>query len=136
VSKTHRRQGIAIALINELKRIGAARGTYVIDRQGLRIAVVSLVDTLRCDCGKRLRRSGRPLLREGTPRTGRPQRVVCGEHVRGLASIQLLCAELAARGLDGWVYNSVQTPCITDEAVLPSFQRRQGAGGYLWPRWR
>jgi hypothetical protein len=37
VSKTHRRQGIAIALINELKRIGAARGAYVIDRQGLRM---------------------------------------------------------------------------------------------------
>ena len=30
VSKTHRRQGIAIALINELGRIGAARGAYVI----------------------------------------------------------------------------------------------------------
>ena len=41
---------------------------------------------------------------------------------------RLLCAELVARGLDGWVYNSVQTPCITDEAVLPSFQRRQGRG--------
>jgi hypothetical protein len=49
---------------------------------------------------------------------------------------RLLCAELVARGLDGWVYNSVQTPCITDEAVLPSFQRRQGVGSYLWPRWR
>ena len=30
VSKTHRRQGIAIALIKELERIGAARGAYVI----------------------------------------------------------------------------------------------------------
>src|SRR5262245_27826889 len=30
VSKTHRRRGIAIALINELGRIGAARGAYVI----------------------------------------------------------------------------------------------------------
>src|SRR5215510_14646660 len=29
VSKTYRRQGIAIALINELGRIGAARGAYV-----------------------------------------------------------------------------------------------------------
>ena len=42
--------------------------------------------------------------------------------------------ELAARGLDGWVKNWVQTPRITEETVLPSF--RQGAGGYLWPRWR
>jgi hypothetical protein len=49
---------------------------------------------------------------------------------------RLLCAELVARGIDGWVYNSVQTPCITAEAVLPSFQRRQAADGYLWPRWR
>ena len=47
---------------------------------------------------------------------------------------RLLCAELAARGLDGWVKNWVQTPRITEETVLPSF--RQGAGGYLWPRWR
>lgn len=30
VSKTYRRQGIAIALINELGRIGAAHGAYVI----------------------------------------------------------------------------------------------------------
>ena len=49
---------------------------------------------------------------------------------------RLLCAELAARGLDGWVKNWVQTPRITEETVLPSFQRRQGAGGYLWPRLR
>jgi hypothetical protein len=41
----------------------------------------------------------------------------------------LLGAELVARGLDGWVHNSVQTPCITDKVVLPSFQRRQGADG-------
>jgi hypothetical protein len=26
---------------------------------------------------------------------------------------RLLFAELVARGLDGWVHNSVQTPCIT-----------------------
>ena len=45
---------------------------------------------------------------------------------------QLLCAELAARGLDAWVKNWVQTPRITQETVLPSF--RQGASGNLWPR--
>ncbi len=47
---------------------------------------------------------------------------------------RLLCAELAARGLNGWVKNWVQTPRITRETVLPSF--RQGACGNLWPRWR
>src|SRR3954452_1116516 len=44
---------------------------------------------------------------------------------------RLLCAELAARGLDAWVKNWVQTPRITEETVLPSF--RQGSDGYLWP---
>jgi hypothetical protein len=34
---------------------------------------------------------------------------------------RLLCAELAARGLDGWVKNWVQTPRITEETVLPPF---------------
>ena len=40
---------------------------------------------------------------------------------------RLLCAELVARGLDGWVNNSVQTPCITGGG-LPSFARGREHG--------
>jgi hypothetical protein len=48
----------------------------------------------------------------------------------------IMQTRLVARGIDGWVHNSVQTPCITDKVVLPSFQHRQGTDGYLWLRWR
>ena len=46
---------------------------------------------------------------------------------------RLLCAELAARGLDGWVKNWVQTPRITEELRLPAF-RYCGLDPYMWPR--
>lgn len=51
---------------------------------------------------------------------------------------RLLCAELAARGLDGWVRNSQPLARrLTDELRLPAFELRPGPdGGYLWPRWR
>ena len=44
---------------------------------------------------------------------------------------RLLVAELKARGLPGWVVNSVQALCITDRLHLPPWQPRSN---YLWPR--
>ena len=43
---------------------------------------------------------------------------------------RLLVAELKARGLPGWVMNSVAEPRITDQLNLPPWQPRSN---YLWP---
>jgi hypothetical protein len=43
---------------------------------------------------------------------------------------RLLVAELKARGLPGWVVNSVEAPRITDQLYLPPWQPRSN---YLWP---
>ena len=43
---------------------------------------------------------------------------------------RLLVAELKARGLPGWVVNSVEAPRITDQLRLPPWQQRSS---YLWP---
>ena len=43
---------------------------------------------------------------------------------------RLLVAELKARGLPGWVMNSVAEPRITDQLYLPPWQPRSN---YLWP---
>jgi hypothetical protein len=47
---------------------------------------------------------------------------------RGAA--RLLVAELKARGLPGWVVNSIEAPRITDQLYLPLWQPRSN---YLWP---
>ena len=51
---------------------------------------------------------------------------------------RLLCAELTARNLTGWVWNSQPLARrLTDELRLPAFELRPGPdGGYLWPRSR
>jgi hypothetical protein len=50
---------------------------------------------------------------------------------------RLLCAELAARRLDGWVLHSQPLARrLTDELRLPAFEQRPGSDGYLWPRSR
>jgi hypothetical protein len=50
---------------------------------------------------------------------------------------RLLCAELTARNLTGWVWNSQPLARrLTDELRLPAFELRPGSDGYLWPRWR
>jgi hypothetical protein len=43
---------------------------------------------------------------------------------------RLLVAELKARGLTGWVVNSVEAPRITNQLYLPPWQPRSS---YLWP---
>ena len=43
---------------------------------------------------------------------------------------RLLVAELKARGLPGWVVNSIEAPRITDQLHLPPWQPRSN---YLWP---
>jgi hypothetical protein len=48
---------------------------------------------------------------------------------------RLVCAELAARGLDGWVQNSQPLARrLTNELCLPAFELQPGSNGYLWPR--
>ena len=42
----------------------------------------------------------------------------------------LLVAELKARGLSGWVVNSVEAPRITNQLCLPPWQPRSD---YQWP---
>ena len=51
---------------------------------------------------------------------------------------RLLCAELTARNLTGWVWNSQPLARrLTDELRLPAFELQPGPdGGYLWPRSR
>ena len=44
---------------------------------------------------------------------------------------RLLVAELKARGLPGWVVNSIEAPRITDQLCLPPWQPRSN---YFWPR--
>jgi hypothetical protein len=44
---------------------------------------------------------------------------------------RLLVAELKARGLSGWVVNSVEAPRITDQLCLPPWQPRSSC---LWPQ--
>ena|ERR1700730_5592348 len=46
---------------------------------------------------------------------------------------RLLVAELIARGLEGFVKNSVQTPRITEELRLPAFKYAV-RDRYAWPR--
>jgi hypothetical protein len=46
---------------------------------------------------------------------------------------RLLCAELVARGLEGFVKNSLQTPRITEELRLPTFEY-SAHDRYAWPR--
>jgi hypothetical protein len=43
---------------------------------------------------------------------------------------RLLVAELKARGLPGWVVNSIEAPRITNQLYLPPWQPRSN---YLWP---
>ena len=43
---------------------------------------------------------------------------------------RLLVAELKARGLPGWVVNSIEAPRITNQLCLPPWQPRSN---YLWP---
>jgi hypothetical protein len=48
---------------------------------------------------------------------------------------RLLVAELIARGLEGFVKNSVRTPRITEELCLPAFEH-SAHQPYAWPRSR
>jgi hypothetical protein len=48
---------------------------------------------------------------------------------------RLLVAELVARGLEGFVQNSLQTPRITEELRVPAFQFDR-TEPYAWPRAR
>jgi hypothetical protein len=43
---------------------------------------------------------------------------------------RLLVAELKARGLPGWIVNSIEAPRITHQLQLPPWQPRSN---YLWP---
>jgi hypothetical protein len=51
-------------------------------------------------------------------------------HALPRAADRLLVAELKARGLPGWVVNSIQAPRIIDQLYLPPWQPRSN---YLWP---
>jgi hypothetical protein len=48
---------------------------------------------------------------------------------------RLLVAELIARGMEGFVKNSMQTPRITEELRLPAFEH-SAHQPYAWPRSR
>ena len=52
------------------------------------------------------------------------------DHALPKGADRLLVAELKARGLPGWVVNSVEAPRITDQLHLPPWQPRSN---YLWP---
>lgn len=56
-------------------------------------------------------------------------------HARPSGAERLLVAELTARGLEGFVKNSVQTPRITEELRLPAFEY-SAHERYAWPRSR
>jgi len=56
-------------------------------------------------------------------------------HARPSGAERLLVAELIARGLEGFVKNSIQTPRITEELRLPAFEYSPHAA-YAWPRSR
>ena len=52
------------------------------------------------------------------------------DHALPKGADRLLVAELKARGLSGWVVNSVEAPSITNQLYLPPWQPRSN---YLWP---
>jgi hypothetical protein len=52
------------------------------------------------------------------------------DHALPKGADRLLVAELKARGLPGWVVNSVEAPRITDQLRLPPWQP---CSNYLWP---
>jgi hypothetical protein len=54
-------------------------------------------------------------------------------HARPSGAQRLLVAELVARGLEGFVNNSIQTPRITEELRLPAFEYSPH-DRYAWPR--
>lgn len=54
-------------------------------------------------------------------------------HAQPTRAGRLLSAELVARGLEGFVQNSVMTPRITEKLRLPAFVPDQHAP-YTWPR--
>jgi hypothetical protein len=54
-------------------------------------------------------------------------------HALPLGAERLLVAELIARGLEGFVKNAVQTPRITEELRLPTFEY-SAHDRYAWPR--
>jgi hypothetical protein len=56
-------------------------------------------------------------------------------HALPAGAERLLVAELVARGLEGFVRNSIQTPRITEELRLPAFRFDQH-DPYAWPRSR
>jgi hypothetical protein len=56
-------------------------------------------------------------------------------HVLPRGAERLLVAELVARGLRGFVENSIQTPRITEELRVPTFQFDR-TEPYAWPRAR
>jgi uncharacterized protein YhaN len=54
-------------------------------------------------------------------------------HARPSGAQRLLVAELVARGLEGFVNNSIQTPRIIEELRLPAFEYSPHER-YVWPR--
>ena len=52
------------------------------------------------------------------------------DHALPKGADRLLVAELKARGLPGWVVNSVEAPRITDQLCLPPWQPRSS---HQWP---
>jgi hypothetical protein len=56
-------------------------------------------------------------------------------HARPSGADRLLVAELIARGMEGFVMNSMQTPRITEELRLPAFEY-SAHQPYAWPRSR
>jgi hypothetical protein len=53
-------------------------------------------------------------------------------HARPSGAERLLVAELVARGMEGFVKNSMQTPRITEELRLPAFEY-SAHDRYAWP---
>jgi hypothetical protein len=71
-------------------------------------------------------------LAELLPRIAANDRMIeyINAHALPSGAERLLVAELKARGLPGWVVNSMEAPRITDRLCLPPWQPRSN---YLWP---
>jgi hypothetical protein len=72
----------------------------------------------------------------GLSRSGNDREIeYVNNHARPSGAERLLVAELIARGLEGFVKNSVRTPRITEELCLPAFEH-SAHQPYAWPRSR